>query len=537
MKRLTIVLVSCALVAPALGQPDPLSVWWGFKGNADKHASVAAAGPATELGWILELPADPNDPSAISVIPSQGGITVAGNGDLYFKSHDDVGSYVYRVHPHSGKVLARSVNLGGGLGGYGGVAIGTDKVYVCIHPGAMIKVLDKSTLTVLATWTNAAFGGLRGTPLIGSVLNDNGHPNLYIHDRNGLKIHAVDSDTGALMWTYVIPYATSFGQLGPMWVLGDGRQAIGYFGDQGNPAVAPASGFALADNGDNTFEVLWHDTGPRCFNWWGSGALSSDGSRIYVTTFNDCDGGTASALWAVDTATGAEIWSVPGDRGDPNSEFNFFGRPSVVGSRVYCGGGWGVVACFEDMGATYALKWAHRSKKGEFTSVSTAVDGGTVYVYGAKQGVSEDPNDPNDPNGFHERYVVLRDDGATYTVLHRSILNMSAATSTLFANNSTTVDPQGSVYVGMGNANGVAGVNPGAVYKFKLPCPNPGAGCTADIDGDCVIGNIELQCILDGWAKSEGDLDFTPGCDYDGDGTISNPDLQAVLDEWAHDCS
>jgi hypothetical protein len=114
---------------------------------------------------------------------------------------------------------------------------------------------------------------------------------------------------------------------------------------------------------------------------------------------------------------------------------------------------------------------------------------------------------------------------------------MSAATSTLFANNSTTVDPQGSVYVGMGNANGVAGVNPGAVYKFKLPCPNPGAGCTADIDGDCVIGNIELQCILDGWAKSEGDLDFTPGCDYDGDGTISNPDLQAVLDEWAHDCS
>jgi len=475
MRNLLVLVASAGVVGVALAQPDG-GPWNQWKANHARSASVAAPGPAVALDWQLDLPADPNDPNSPPAIVSPGGISVAENGDIYFKTNDESGDIVYRVAAATGNVLASSENLGSVLGGYGGVAIGVSEVYTTTFAGAgdsEIVVLDKSTLAVLRRYDGGgAFVGLRGTPLISSRLNTSGNYNVYVHDRNGNAIYAVDSQTGAVMWSYFLfPSASLFSQLGPAWITEGGKQAFGHFA---NDAFGP--GVALEDNGDNTFNIIWEDGDPQNFNWQGSGALSADGSKIYVTSFND---GDTSYLWAVSIATGFSIWSVDGNRGDPN-ELNSFGRPVVVGNRVYTAGGFGVVAAFDDLGATYDMAWEYRDGVGEFTVLSAAADTSegptpTVYLYAVRQDPAE--------------LVVLRDDGASFTELFSTDLN-GTMMRTLFGNNSATLDADGSLYVA-GGSSFDAGVNPGAVYKFKV-----GNICTVDFNGDGATTLEDLALIL-----------------------------------------
>jgi hypothetical protein len=69
-------------------------------------------------------------------------------------------------------------------------------------------------------------------------------------------------------------------------------------------------------------------------------------------------------------------------------------------------------------------------------------------------------------------------------------------------------------------------------------CPNDPSGtdCETDLDGDCAIGNVELEGLLDTWGLLSGDPNFDPDVDHDGDGAIGNGDLQAILDDWANNC-
>lgn len=472
MRKLAIGIGLVALATQALAQPDG-GVWNQWKGNASKTASVSATGPAVVLDWKLTLFADPNDPGASPSIVSPGGISIAQNGDVYFKTMDDAGDIVYRVDATTGAILAQSVNLGGVVGAYGGVAIGVNEVYTTTYAGSgntAIVALDKTTLAVLRTMNGGgSFLGLRGTPIMGTVLNNAGHYNLYVQDRNANTIWAVDSVTGAIMWSYLpFPTSVSFSQMGPAWVTGNGKQAFAYFA---NDAFGP--GIALEDNGDNTYNIIFEDGDPQNFNWQGSGVLSADGSRIYVTTFND---GDTPYLWAIDSSTGATIWSVPGLRGTPQ-ELNSFGRPARVGNRVYTAGGGGVVTGFDDNGATYTQAWEYRDGIGEFTTLSAAQDPGSgdVYLYAVRQ-------DPGE-------LVVLRDDGSTYTVMAATTLG-GTMLRTLYGNNSATVDALGNVYIGGGNSFD-AGTNTGEIYKFRF-----GNICPVDFDGDGATTLTDLAIIL-----------------------------------------
>ena len=409
-------------------------------------------------------------------VPSSGGFTVAANGDIYFKTNQETSCFVYRVNPSDGTLLATSVDLGGGFGNYGGVAVGVNELYVTLYGGLAtpsVLVLDKANLNVLRTHADPVFGGMRGTPLIGDVANTNGNVNLYVSDRNGAAIHAVDSVTGQVMWThFLLVNMAPFDQLGPMWTTAAGKNAVAYFA---NDALGP--GLALADNGDNTYDILWQDAGPESFNWWGSGALSTDESRIYVTTFNDND---TPALWAIDIANGSVIWSVPGNRGLPD-ERNYFPRPAVVGDRIYCAGGNSLITCFQDNGNGYTLMWEHRQQgDDEFTTVSAAQDAsGTTYVYAVKQGLLPVPP--------LAEFLVLRDDGTSFTEILRTDLN-GTMVATLFGNNSTSIDADGSVYIGGGRHDDPT--LPGTVYKFEV------AGCAGDLDGDGDTDLADLGILL-----------------------------------------
>ena len=449
------VALACGLAAsPALAQFDN-SVWPGFRGAAPKRGAVSAAGPSLTLGFRVEVP------DFGTTTP--GGFTVASNGDIYFKAYSPTNSRVYRLNPATGAVLASSADFAGNGGNYGGVAIGTDALYVCIYNGAgntKIVKLNKTTLATITEFTNAAFLGLRGTPLIGSVPNTNGNVNLYIHDRNGAKLHCVDSVTGNLQWSYSLIYDTPFGQAGPQWLTQDGKQAIGYFG---NGNFGP--GAAIKDNGDSTFTVLWDATGPGNFNWWGSGALSTDGTKIYVTTFNDpVPPGTTltDAMWAIKVSDGSIAWSGGG------GEANHFGRPAVIDTTVYAGSAAGRVYCYEDQGTTGAIRWIYQNNDpGEFTAVSAVkTPAGVKYIYAVQQDTASATQ-----NG---RYVVLRDDGATVTELLDTTLN-GALRWSLFSNCAATLDSTGAVWVAGGR---VDDPTPGSIYKFVAA----GAVCYPNCD-------------------------------------------------------
>jgi hypothetical protein len=71
------------------------------------------------------------------------------------------------------------------------------------------------------------------------------------------------------------------------------------------------------------------------------------------------------------------------------------------------------------------------------------------------------------------------------------------------------------------------------------PAGSPCGGtpdCATEVNGDCIIDNVELQALLDAWAKSTGQPGFDARVDYDESGLIDNIDLQALLDTWANDC-
>jgi outer membrane protein assembly factor BamB len=456
------------------------SVWPGFRGTAAKRGSVLADGPAVNHDFTI----------GNQGIVSAGGICVDDDGDIYFKTYDqeETQSFVRRLDGCTGANLASSPALVSAAGNYSGVSIGVDAIYASNYAGAgntSIFKLNKNTLAVIDEFTDPAFVGLRGAPLISDIPNDAGNQVLYVADRNGVAIHAVDSVTGEVMWSHPVFADAPFMQLGPMWETGDGRQAFAYFAN-----IDIGGGIAIADNGDGTFEVLWDFVGPDSFNWWGTGALSEDGERIYVPTFNDND---ADSFWVIDVDDGSVIDSFSGQTED--GPLNFFGRPAVIGNRIYCGGGDGVVACFQDDGnGNISLVWTYRDNVDEHTAISAVrTPGGETYIYTARQNVPA--------------LLVLQDLGNTHDKLLETNLN-GAMKATLFANNSCTVDADGSLWVGGGSPN-EPDITPGDVYKFTIDGFECGGDCIADCNNDGSLNILDFVCFQGEWQDqtAQGDCD------------------------------
>lgn len=497
LRRLAVAAAIGGLTAVVNAQVDP-GPWPTFKGNSSRSNSAVAPGPAVHHAWTIS-----NFGTTSSGAPS-----VAANGDVYVKTNDTA-VYVYRISP-AGVILAQSPNLtpnGGGTGDYSGVTIGANSIWTSLAGGGttdgltkMVE-LDKSTLAVIRTITDSSFVSMRGTPLMSTFANGpSGSYTLYASDRNGLGIHAVDVATGTVRWTYnYFGTAPPFDQVGPIWTVG-GKQRIAFFRNDSFFA-----GLCLEDNGDNTYSVVWEGA-PDSFNWFGSGALSPDASRIYVTTFND---GDVPSLWCVDSATGGTIWSVPGERGTC-TERNYFTRPAVVGNRIYCSGGNGVVTCFVDEGSTYSVAWEYRVDRGEMTGLAVAAaPTGEKYIYANVQEVYDWSIGSGLSRNSGELHV-LRDNGSSYTLMTRDSLYGTMKKS-IFAGGSPAVAADGSIYFGSGTRGDPAAWE---FYKFTLGDPSAPRGRCCMSDGTCQF-MTEAACT-------------SAGGSYGGDGTTCNPDSPTV---------
>jgi hypothetical protein len=518
---LTTILAAGVIASFASAQIDPTAFWGAYRGNQLRTASVIQSeGPVDGLGMTI------TDHYPVS----EGGFSVGANGDLYFKTHrgnDNInndggpGCTVIRMNRETGAVIA-SVDLDGGSGNYSGLTHAVNGLWTVVYGNGAtptIYRLNADTLAIEQTITNAAFGGLRGAPLIGEVPNLNGNLNLYVHDRNNNQIHCVDSVTGDLMWSYTpIGDPASFGKMGPSWTDG-GRDAFAYFA---NTSVFP--GVALKDNGDNTYNELWIG-GPENFNWIGSGAAATPGGTIYVNTFTDDGGaGPTPTLWAIDAADGSVIWAVDGHRGEGSDvELNFFSRPAVKGNRIYCVGGFGVVTCFIDNGASYTQAWEWRDELGEFTIGTVAEVGGETFVYAVRQG------DPNADPMVAGELLVLRDDGNSYTELLHTDLD-GAMLPSLYGNNSAMPDPDGNVWVAGGTWANVA-FKTGEIYKFS-----PAGDCFADCNGDGTVNTQDFLCYLGLWSAAFQSGNYDPDADCNDDGTINTQDFLCFLGLWAAGC-
>lgn len=560
-RRVLVSLTAMAgLAAGAVAQPDPNAFWQSYKAGNLRQGSVDAAnGPSTDLAWTL---------TGVQPVAA-GGITIGADGNLYFQTRSSVEQpRVYKVDPATGNVLAVSPFLPGNTGTYATPAHATNGLWTAVsqNPGgptaweSQIIRLNPADLSIVQVISDAALdpnpdtAGLRGAPIIGTVNNNNGNINLYVHMRGagafpGGLIHAVDSVTGDVEWSYdpLLGGTAFFGLIGPGWVA-DGKFHIAYFGNQ-----AVASGICVRDNGDGTNTEVWFG-GPDNFNWLGTGAMTDDNSTIYVSTFND---GDTPSMWSIDAMTGSQNWSVPGRRGTVH-ELNFFARPSVKGNRVYACGGFGVITCFEPDGAGgYVQPWVLRPtavtdpnnsdlfaaptntrdawateqdffNAGEITAY-TVVDvptrgGGTQrLIYAVMQQQNQDPGLGSDP--FTAQFIVVRDDGNSATELFRTTLN-NTMIPTRFGNSTAAVDADGNVYVAGGSPSATGGNN-GEVYKFTYEVEED---CLADWNNDTVLDFFDILAFLADFSSNN------PAADLNNDTFFDFFDVLAFLAAFDAGC-
>jgi len=573
MNRTIVLTLVTGISSIASAQVDPGAFWPGYKNGNDRSASAfVTQGPAIFID-------DKTDIFVTDQPASMGGLTIGSDGNLYFKTRTGDGTLpkVYKIDPTDGTVLATSPDLDGDAGSYAGLTHGTNFLWTSVSSTATgtrvskIVKLNYADLSIADEITNAVFDtpgdslGLRGEPVLGSVPNQNDNVNLYIHERGnptgstpaGL-IHCLDSVTGELQWTYD-PMTTGtsafFGRLGPVWVADDGngdRNYIAYFGNKS----AAGAGVCIRDNADGTFTEVWLG-GPDNANWFGTGAMNAAKDTIYVTTFND---GDTASLWSIDAMTGAQNWSVPSMEGTIH-ELDLFGRPAVMGNRVYVGGAYGVIACFEDDGAGgFTRPWEIRPaavvdgsdqfvadpatraaweteqdffNSGDITALTVVEDTTTTrdserggfdrYIYAVMQQQPQEVG-MNDPETA--QLIVVHEFADIVGVVLRTTLTDDMK-PTRWGAGSPTVDGSGNLYVVGGNPT-VTGSDPGEIYRFSSGFAKDCG--PADRNGDGAVDFFDVQDFLNAFAAQDQSADIIDDDQWDFF------DVQAYLNLFAQGC-
>lgn len=392
MRRLLVLTACCAATVTAWAQLDD-SVWPMAGANYSTDRAVVEPGlpgPAGRTIWTTtaDMYGNPLNPGGGA--PSEGGAVIDSDGYIYYKSNGGTATYIYKLDPITGAVVAQAHLGAGNWANRSAPVVGVDYVYTANWATSDIKVLYKSDLSTYMTIADPAMPLQKGFRFIalGSVPNINGNLNIYGYARDMNAIYAFDAVTGALMWIAPIsPYNSGFCFMGPFWIS-EGKQVLSVLLGNGtaNPGGIP---IAIRDNGDTTYTQLY--SGALISVTFGTlGALSEDGSRIYylVRPYSDY-GAPRRPVWAISTTDGSVVWSVPPEE-LPISGQNQ-ASPAVLGNRVYVCGLDGWVAAIDDLGTTYSIAWVLQAlHRDSFVNISAVKDSvtGEVYVYASQYGSS-----------------------------------------------------------------------------------------------------------------------------------------------------
>jgi hypothetical protein len=455
----------CAAV-PGWPCPDVIldnSVWPAFgppySTNNTVLGTLVSKDPAQLMAWQTLL--DSQVPPAPIRCGSFGGPVIDSDGFVYFKTNEAVAGncWLYKFNPATGAVVAQA-NLGPGAdGNRSGPIIARDRIFVANRPASDIKVFDKSLNYLYQIKDPAIPAGDRGYRgiALATVDNTNGHANIYAtrRDTTPNTVYCFDSVTGALMWTWQPPVGTgtnALGQMGPFWV--DGGQQCFTIAFGGGAAYTV---IALQDSGGNAPPATLWTTPFAESSFSGAGALSPDGTRIYLSS----DGTTN--MRAIDRATGAVIWSVPGSALLGGALMT---QPAVVqtptGPRIYTLGRGCNLNVIDDLGATYSVAW--RLTPGAWTesqglAVTKNSTTGRTFIYMTGETAPA-------------MIYAIVDQGASGTLL--ASYNVDPGGGQAYSAPSICATAEGDVYCTT-KANGF--------FKF-VPSPLPtGACCLAD--GSC----------------------------------------------------
>jgi hypothetical protein len=72
---------------------------------------------------------------------------------------------------------------------------------------------------------------------------------------------------------------------------------------------------------------------------------------------------------------------------------------------------------------------------------------------------------------------------------------------------------------------------------YGAPCAGD-PRCFTDVNADCVIGSLELQCVLQHWASPAPASGACAGLrTWTADAVVGSAHLSAVIDTWANNCN
>jgi len=258
-------------------------------------------------------------------------------------------TYVFRLNPATGAVLAQSPNLGGRVGTYGGVAVGKTRWLSPSSRPAPIRITAslcctsrRSPCCAISVAPHSRRCAARRTSVTCSMPTDIATST----STTGLPVNWMRStpQRAKCSGAPVLAGERHPRTIRPVWVA-NGKQVLAIFGlaperlrrpgqwrpDVHDPLATPAR--RRPTGAQRRPERRWHTH------------LRDDDERLR---------GRRALGTAQDD--GSVIWSVPSVPGS-QLELSFTSRPAVIGNRIYCGGQNGVVACFEDLGSTFVQRW------------------------------------------------------------------------------------------------------------------------------------------------------------------------------------
>lgn len=395
-------------------------------GEGLRGLSPATTAASAKLRWQKPLPRG---------IGFGGGTFSQDGTALYFKTSGNLANKVYKVRASDGKSIWETDPkvISFGLNSDSGITVdeAAARVYTTgtsqANIGSIIVCFNSDTGAIVWLRRLHEYSGSFIDAGDSFVLLSPDKTRLYIRAAvsGGSTIIAVDAADGKFIWEKNINGTAPLLTFGPVWKdAGTGKTRIAYV----NNALTNTVG-VLQDEGASA-SVAWSKNAAKALNyhWWGNGTTNLDNTQLYVPSF--ADGGNP-VFTAFNTANGDTIWQIFNDASKGMSQF----QNCAVGAdgTIYSPGRKGTAGGLTAIKPDGAIKWQFVPPGSvELTSWPVVTSNGIVYAADQASNL----------------LYGIKDDGTS-----ASLIGSWQLGANVFGGHAPAVGPDGTLYVGSGQAN------------------------------------------------------------------------------------